>query len=521
MNVRAVAVLVTLAGAVAAAAAAASAGSSAHALLVGSWHGKKGTYTSIAAAVQAAKPGDWILVAPGDYREQPAQPDGVRITTPNVHIRGMSRTAVIVDGTRPEAPEPCAPQARWQNLGHGQNGRNGIVADAQHDSVDNLTVCNFVGGRHSQQVAAHGAFQGSFLTATSTFASRTEPAVYGISISHAAGPIRITNSYASNMADSALHIGGCADCNAVFDHDTAEHSVIAFTALDAGGRLTVEHSLFRDNSAGIDLASEEDDSSPPPQDGSCPAGVHGPVGADPRSCTIVENNVVDGNNDPNVPGGQGGVLRFIGAGVVIAGGRNDTVVHNTVRHQGAYGIVVMPYAWLGRPDVPSAHCQGGRAFTARTPPLCLFDAFGNLVAENTLSSNGTFGNPTNGDLADASLPHRPGNCFRDNTAVRRPPVTVPRHIGACWSASTGAFFGPLGAEIACAVGVFGSCDGSVAPVVGALETLGHALRRPVHIPPHLTARYPTLVRMTAPLPPRQQSMPNPCFGVPANAWCPG
>ena len=430
---RAVAVLATLAGAVA---AAASAGSSAHVLLVGSWHGKTGTYTTIAAAVRAAKPSDWILVAPGDYREQPGQPDGVRITTPNLHLRGMSRSGVIVDGTRPGAPEPCAPQARWQNLGPGGNGRNGIVVDAERVSLENLTVCNFVGGDHSQQIAAHGAFKGSFLTTTSTFASRTEPALYGISISHTPGPIRITDSYASNMADSAFHIGGCADCNAVFDHDTAEHSVIAFTAIDAGGRLTVERSVFHDNTAGIDLASEEDDSSPPPQNGTCPAGLHGPVAA-PRSCTIVANNVVDGNNDPNVPGGQGGVVRFIGAGILIAGGRNDTVIHNTIRHQGAYGIVITPYPWLGQPTAPSAHCQGGRAFTGRTP-LCFFDAFGNTslaTGSRATAPSATRQTGTSPTRARVATPHSSARSERRSPARPKPSDRATAPSGR-WSGSS-------------------------------------------------------------------------------------
>src|SRR5207253_1697613 len=41
-----------------------------HVLLVGTWHHIRGHYRSIQAAVDAAKPGDWILVAPGDYHEQ-------------------------------------------------------------------------------------------------------------------------------------------------------------------------------------------------------------------------------------------------------------------------------------------------------------------------------------------------------------------------------------------------------------------------------------------------------------------
>jgi len=38
-------------------------------LLVGTYKGHAGQYTSIQAAVNAAKPGDWVLVAPGDYHE--------------------------------------------------------------------------------------------------------------------------------------------------------------------------------------------------------------------------------------------------------------------------------------------------------------------------------------------------------------------------------------------------------------------------------------------------------------------
>ena len=38
-------------------------------LLVGTFHGKAGQYKTIQAAVDAARSGDWILVAPGDYHE--------------------------------------------------------------------------------------------------------------------------------------------------------------------------------------------------------------------------------------------------------------------------------------------------------------------------------------------------------------------------------------------------------------------------------------------------------------------
>jgi hypothetical protein len=41
-----------------------------------------GAYASIQAAVNAARAGDWILVAPGDYHEQGSAKQGVCVTTP-------------------------------------------------------------------------------------------------------------------------------------------------------------------------------------------------------------------------------------------------------------------------------------------------------------------------------------------------------------------------------------------------------------------------------------------------------
>ena len=70
---------------------------------------------------------------------------------------------------------------------YGTVSQDGIVVTASGVSVENLTVCNFVGGGRGRQVAFDGgfgtgkvglgAFEGSYLTATSTFASRSQPAI--------------------------------------------------------------------------------------------------------------------------------------------------------------------------------------------------------------------------------------------------------------------------------------------------------------------------------------------------------
>src|SRR5579862_8722756 len=85
-------------------------------LLVGTWHGTPGQYTTIQAAVNAAHAGDWILVAPGDYHESPSSEVGVWLYSA-VHLRGMDRNSVIIDGTKPGAPQPCDDAPQWQNFG--------------------------------------------------------------------------------------------------------------------------------------------------------------------------------------------------------------------------------------------------------------------------------------------------------------------------------------------------------------------------------------------------------------------
>src|SRR6478752_2801711 len=80
-----------------------------HVWRVGTWHGIRGNVASIAAALRKAQPGDWILIAPGDYHVRmdhfsqrgSSHPAGLIITTPRLHIRGMNRNGVVLDGTRP------------------------------------------------------------------------------------------------------------------------------------------------------------------------------------------------------------------------------------------------------------------------------------------------------------------------------------------------------------------------------------------------------------------------------------
>ncbi|HZD65475.1 MAG TPA: hypothetical protein VE152_05215, partial [Acidimicrobiales bacterium] len=127
-------------------------------LRVGSYHGIKGQYRTIRAALAAAKPGDWVLVGPGDHKAAPyggqiakgdngqPAPAGALVTTPDLHLRGMNRNTVLIDGTRPGSP-PCSSAPGDQVL--TTTGTNGVeVYKASGTWIENLTVCNFLNEPH-------------------------------------------------------------------------------------------------------------------------------------------------------------------------------------------------------------------------------------------------------------------------------------------------------------------------------------------------------------------------------------
>jgi hypothetical protein len=472
-------------------------------LLVGTFNGVPGQYSSIQAAVDAAQPGDWVLVGPGDYHETGASYAGVLITTPRIHVRGMQRNGVVVDGTQAGSTQ-CSSDPAAQNP--GPSGRNGIeVIKAGGVSVENLTICNFLnagtgnngngvwfnGGDGSGRIGL-GSFHGGYLTASTTYFNVNAAASYGIFVSNARGQGMIENAYASNMSDSSFYVGACRDCNTTLRFVHAENSALGYSGSNSGGHLVIEGSEWDRNRVGIVPNSLANGDPPSPQNGACP-------GTSTASCTLIQDNYVHDNNNPNTPAIGLTAGAPIGTGIEVSGGRNDTVQNNLVTRQGSWGILLHDYPDLSPPSVPT-YCWGGlRDFPSPFGDACYFVAFGTTVQGNFLYKNGTFKNPSNSDLADATIKWQPSNCFVNNVDIASSkPTSDPANIQS--------------------PSVLGTCGGNRQGDLTTLFAEVACAARNAFCPPGSHYPKPTGVRLL-PIPSDQPSMADACAGVPANPWC--
>ncbi|MGA8723554.1 MAG: hypothetical protein WB565_00795 [Acidimicrobiales bacterium] len=506
-------------------------GGSGTVLLVGTFHGHRGQYSTIQSAVDAAKPGDWILVAPGDYHEtddltggavDPAHGEsaGVLIKTPDLHLRGMQRSQVVVDGTKAGAPGSCSAYAVDQNLGPlgkgGQaEGRNGIVVWKANDvSIDNLTVCNFLagagasgneiwwnGGDDSGKIGMHG-YSGDYLSATSTYfgtssntkANETTAAQYGIFASNTAGPGSWNQLYASNFNDSGMYVGACQQvCGVNIDHAWMEYSALGYSGTNSGGAIVIENSQFDNNKDGFDTNTQINGDPPAPQNGACPSNGISPI-THTHSCWVFIHNYSHDNNNPNVPEAGNAGNGPTGTGMTLSGGRNDTVMDNTFSNNGGWGFLMVPYPDSNPPE-DNQSCSGtGGVESAGLG--CVYDPMNDALLHNTFNHNGFFGNDGNADYGLLTFSSgQPGNCFAGNSAPNgSSPPNLEATYPTCGKTTTTALSsGPLLNQVLCDTG-FGACSASTV--------------------------YPQETGVVMhPLPSGIPTMPDPCTGVPDNAWC--
>lgn len=435
-----------------------AAGASARVLIVSQRSVPYRHYTRIQAAVAAAKRGDWILIDRGVYHGQ------VVIKTPDLHVIGVNRNQVILDGRH--------------HVGNGIEVRktNGVwienltVRNFDRRSRDDFTNGNEIwwnGGRGSNRIGLHG-WWGQYLTAYDTgllggYGLYTGESVDGW----------MKHVYASGFNDAGVYIGACRDCDAMIRDAISERNGIGYSGSNSGGHLVIEDSIFRHNRFGIAPNSDSTGDPPPPQDGACSSGSNRsetPTFSTTNfsRCTVIRNNLVTNNGNTHAPADSDAQEGPWGVGIELPGTYADLIEHNTITGNPNFGLF-------------------GFEFPDPFPPTSdtiYFQFSGNRVSANRFSKNGT-----RSGGADIGLV---GGVFGSKTSVNN-----------CLSGNKFSSSVPAGIE-----GTWG-CQNATTPNPGA------ALFSEL-----LSLSGVRFHQMPQPAPKPQPTMPHPCRGVPRNPLCP-
>jgi len=299
-------------------------------------------------AIEQAAPGDTIVLSAGTYGGGNVVPREKH----DITIRGVDRNEVVLDGA--------------------DRRKNGIVVHADGVAILNLSAHNFL--RNGFYWEGADRFRASYVTVWNV-------REYGVYVEDGERGA-VDNTYVSGAARAAYYVGECRPCRATITHVVARLSAVGYSGTNATD-VVIRDSVWDRNGAGIVPNTYANEALPPQ-----------------ARATIVRNTVTNSGR-ARVPI-RTALAGFVGIGIAIAGGNENTVSRNRVTGSQRYGIAVFPTARFV-------------VFTAGAPePGPPWRPRHNRISRNVVTGSGR------ADLALAQGSGN-GNCFTANRAARALP----------------------------------------------------------------------------------------------------